>query len=199
MLTHQGAVIREKIDQLTDALEAVEALKQEVLQMQSVDFKKYADIIVNLRMKNEYYWLIKHFDDDTLDHIRRRFDKESGIAFMERFEDLNERILWLKEKGISPEDSRVQEAAEEFWNLVMEFTGGDMSLLPKLIEFGSMIANFPDSDKESSPDGNDSGNAADETEKKKAEWISRQTEIQEYLQPALELYFQRSGNPFGEE
>lgn len=199
MLTHQGAVIREKIDQLTDALEAVEALKQEALQMQSVDFKKYADIIVNLRMKNEYYWLIKHFDDDTLDHIRRRFDKESGIAFMERFEDLNEQILWLKEKGISPEDSRVQEAAEEFWNLVMEFTGGDMSLLPKLIEFGSMIANFPDSDKESSPDGNDSGNAADETEKKKAEWISRQTEIQEYLQPALELYFQRSGNPFGEE
>ena len=199
MLTHQGAVIREKIDQLTDALEAVEALKQEVLQMQSVDFKKYADIIVNLRMKNEYYWLIKHFDDDTLDHIRRRFDKESGIAFMERFEDLNEQILWLKEKGISPEDSRVQEAAEEFWNLVMEFTGGDMSLLPKLMEFGSMIANAPDSDKESSPDGNDSGNAADETEKKKAEWISRQTEIQEYLQPALELYFQRSGNPFGEE
>ena len=199
ILTHQGAVIREKIDQLTDALEADEALKQEVLQMQSVDFKKYADIIVNLRMKNEYYWLIKHFDDDTLDHIRRRFDKESGIAFMERFEDLNERILRLKENGISPEDSRVQEAAEEFWKLVMEFTGGDMSLLPKLMEFGSMIANFPDSDKESSANGNDSGNAADETEKKKAEWISRQTEIQEYLQPALELYFQRSGNPFGEE
>ena len=134
MLTHQGAVIREKIDQLTNALEAVEALKQEVLQMQSVDFKKYADIIVNLQMKNEYYWLIKHFDDDTLDHIRRRFDKESGIAFMERFEDLNKRILRLKENGISPEDSRVQEAAEEFWKLVMEFTGGDMSLLPKLME-----------------------------------------------------------------
>lgn len=197
MLTHQEAVIREKIDQLTNALKAVEALKQEVLQMQSVDFKKYADIIVNLQMKNEYYWLIKHFDDDTLDHIRRRFDRESGIAFMERFEDLNEKILRMKEKGISPEDSRVQEAAEEFWKLVMEFTGGDMSLLPKLMEFGSLLANTPESD--SSPDGNDIGNAADETEKKKAEWISRQTEIQEYLQPALELYFQRSGNPFGEE
>lgn len=199
MLTHQGAVIREKIDQLTGALEAVEALKQEVLQMQSVDFKKYADIIVNLQMKNEYYWLIKHFDDDTLDHIRRRFDRESGIAFMERFEDMNERILRLKEKGIPSEDRRVQEAAEEFWKLVMEFTGGDMSLLPKLMEFGSLIANTSDSGKESSPDGNEFGNAADENEKKKAEWISRQTEIQEYLQPALELYFQRSGNPFGEE
>ena len=31
--------------------------------MQTVDFKKYADIIVNLQMKNEFYWLIKHFDD----------------------------------------------------------------------------------------------------------------------------------------
>ena len=72
-----------------------------------------------------------------------------------------------------------------------------MSLLPKLMEFGSLLANAPESD--SGLDGNNAGNAADENEKKKAEWISRQTEIQEYLQPALELYFQRSGNPFGEE
>ena len=31
-----------------------------------------------IQMNNEYYWLIKHFDDTTLDHIRNRFDKESG-------------------------------------------------------------------------------------------------------------------------
>ena len=60
---------------------AAKALKEEVLQMQSVNFKKYADIIVNLQMKNDFYWLIKHFDDTTLDHIRNRFDKESGLTF----------------------------------------------------------------------------------------------------------------------
>ena len=43
------------------------------------------DIIVNLQMKNDFYWLIKHFDDQTLDHIRSRFDKESGMAFMNTF------------------------------------------------------------------------------------------------------------------
>ena len=53
--------------------------------MQEVDFKKYADIVVNLQLHNEYYWLIKHFDDDMLDHIRERFDQESGMDFMERF------------------------------------------------------------------------------------------------------------------
>ena len=58
-LTEQASVLRRKIETLSESLQAIEALKTEVLQMQSVDFKKYADIIVNLQMKNESYWLIK--------------------------------------------------------------------------------------------------------------------------------------------
>ena len=54
--------------------------------MQTVDFKKYADITINLQMKNDYYWLIKHFDEQLLYHIRNRFDKESGMAFIEAFQ-----------------------------------------------------------------------------------------------------------------
>ena len=48
-LTEQADSIREKIEQLTDSLTAIEQLKAEVLQMQTVNFKKYADIIVNLQ------------------------------------------------------------------------------------------------------------------------------------------------------
>ena len=73
--------IRQKIESLSESLRELNTLREEVLQMQSVDFKKYADIIVNLQMKNDFYWLIKHFDNDTLDHIRRRFDQESGKVF----------------------------------------------------------------------------------------------------------------------
>lgn len=50
--------------------------------------KKYADIIVNLQMKNDFYWLIKHFDDRTLDHIRSHFDKDSGKTFINAFMQL---------------------------------------------------------------------------------------------------------------
>ena len=78
-LTEQADDIRKKIEQLTASLTAIEQLKAEVLQMQTVNFKKYADIIVNLQMKNDSYYLIKRFDDDTLDHIRSQFDKESGL------------------------------------------------------------------------------------------------------------------------
>ena len=39
------------MEALAESLAALEALKAEVLQMQTVDFKKYADIIINLQMK----------------------------------------------------------------------------------------------------------------------------------------------------
>ena len=84
-LTEQADGIRRKMDQLQASLTAIEQLKEEVLQMQTVNFKKYADIIVNLQMKNEYYFLITKFDDDMLDHIRNQFDQDSGFDFINRF------------------------------------------------------------------------------------------------------------------
>lgn len=74
--------------------------------MQTVSFKKYADIIVNLQMKNEFYPLIKRFDDDTLDHIRSQFDKESGLDFMERFNRLSDEIVQLQKENVPPESEK---------------------------------------------------------------------------------------------
>ena len=147
VLNEQSLAIQQKIEQLTEAVTAIETLKNEVLQMQVVDFKKYADIIVNLQMNNEYYWLIKHFDDTTLEHIRNRFDKEIVHAIIK----YNKNTL-----------------TQEFWNMVMEFTNGDMSMLPTLMKFDNLIG-----------DNN--------------EWLEKQKQVNEYLQPALELYFQNAG------
>ena len=83
MLTEQATNIREKVAALSETLRAIETLKTEVLQMQLVDFKKYADIIVNLQLKNEYYWLIKYFDNQALDDLRNRFDTESATLMSE--------------------------------------------------------------------------------------------------------------------
>ena len=99
-LTEQADDIRRKIEQLQASLSAIEQLKAEVLQMQTVNFKKYADIIVNLQMKNEFYPLIKRFDDDTLDHIRSKFDKESGLDFMDRFNRLSDEIVRLQKENV---------------------------------------------------------------------------------------------------
>ena len=171
-LTEQAKAIREKIKQLQTSLKAIDQLKAEVLQMQTVNFKKYADIIVNLQMKNDSYYLIKRFDDDTLDHIRSRFDKESGLNFMDRFNRLSDEIVQLKTENIPPESEKCQQVVKEYWNLIMEFTNGDMRMLPQLTEIGNI-------DTAANP------------------WEERQKIVNEYLEPALQIYFSKLGsNPF---
>ena len=173
-LTEQADDIRQKIEQLQASLSAIEQLKAEVLQMQMVNFKKYADIIVNLQMKNDSYYLIKRFDDDTLDHIRSQFDKESGLDFMDRFNRLSDEIVQLQKENVPPESEKCQQVVKEYWGLIMEFTNGDMSMLPKLMEVGNI----------------DTATNA---------WEERQKIVNAYLEPALQVYFSRLGtNPFEE-
>ena len=173
-LTKQADDIRQKIEQLQASLSAIEQLKTEVLQMRTVNFKKYADIIVNLQMKNDSYYLIKRFDDDTLDHIRSKFDKESGLDFMDRFNRLSDEIVQLQKENVPPESEKCQQVVKEYWSLIMEFTNGDMSMFPKLVEVGNI----------------DTATNA---------WEERQKIVNAYLEPALQVYFSRIGtNPFEE-
>lgn len=173
-LAEQETALREKLETLTESLKAIEALKAEVLQMQSVDFKKYADIIVNLQMKNEYYWLIKHFDNAMLDHFRTRFDKDSGLAMLDTFSRLQEEAVRLQEEGVPPGSQRGQRFAGDYWEMILEFTEGDLSMLPKLMEAGSF-------------DGAE------------VEWKQKQALAGAFVGPALDIYLERLGvNPFEE-
>ena len=173
-LTEQADDIRQKIEQLQTSLSEIEQLKVEVLQIQTVDFKKYADIIVNLQMKNESYSLIKRFDDDTLDHIRSRFDKKSGVDFMDRFNRLSDEIVKLQKEKVPADSEQCQQVVQEYWGLIMEFTNGDMTMLPKLMEVGNI----------------DTATNA---------WEEKQKIVNSYLEPALQVYFSRLGtNPFEE-
>lgn len=173
-LTEQAVAIREKIETLSESLKEIETLQAEVLQMQSVDFKKYADIIVNLQMKNEFYWVIKHLDDKTLDHFRSHFDKDSSLAMMETFTRLIDEAIWLQKDGVPPESEKGQNLAKEFWKMLMEFTGGDISMLPVLMETKNL--NGPDN-----------------------QWKQKQAIVNTFIEPALEAYFTTLGyNPVEE-
>lgn len=173
-LGEQAAAMKEKLETLSEALKEIETLQTEVLQMQSVDFKKYADIIVNLQMKNEFYWLIKHFDDKTLEHFRSHFDMDSSQVMMETFTRLQEEAIRLQKDNIPPESEVGQNLAKEFWEMLMEFTGGDISMLSKLME----TKNFS---------GPDNG------------WKQKLDISKTFIEPALGAYFTKLGyNPMEE-
>ncbi len=174
VLAEQATAVREKIESLSESLRELEALREEALQMQSVDFKKYADIIVNLQMKNDFYWLIKYFDDKMLDHIRRHFDKDSGKVFIDAFMQLQDKAIRLQNAGIPAGSDEGQEFARAYWDMITEFTGGDMSMLPKLIELGR----FEGTDQK---------------------WKEKQNLANNYVEQALGFYFSQSGiDPFKE-
>ena len=172
VLSEQAAVVREKIARLTESLSRIEALKAEVLEMQSVDFKKYADIIINLEMKNDFYLLIKHFDSETLDHIRSRFDKESSITFLQKFLHIQDEAIRLQDAGVSAGSPAGLQLAKGYWDLILEFTGGDATMLPTLMQIG-------------------------ENDEVNQERRQKQAKAKAFIEPALGAYFLDAGiNPF---
>ena len=172
VLSEQAAVVREKIASLTESLSRIEALKVEVLEMQSVDFKKYADIIINLEMKNDFYFLIKHFDSETLDHIRSRFDKESSITFLQKFLHIQDEAIRLQDAGVPAGSPAGLQLAKGYWDLILEFTGGDATMLPTLMQIG-------------------------ENDEVNQERRQKQAKAKAFIEPALGAYFLDAGiNPF---
>ena len=93
---------------------------------------------------------------------------------MDRFNRLSDEIAQLQKENVLPESEKCQQVVQDYWSLIMEFTNGDMSMLPKLMEVGNI----------------DTATSA---------WEEKQKIVNDYLAPALQVYFSRLGtNPFDE-
>jgi len=176
-LAGQAELIRTQITSLSQALGAIEALESEVLAMDSVDFRKYAAIIVSLQIKNEYYGLIKHFDDETLEQFTNRFsgNQDGAAAITQAINAVLDKAIQFQKDGLQPESEDGQKLAKEFWDAILEVTGGDTSLIPMLAE---LVEN-----------ADDNGN-----------WKKKQDIANCFIEPALGAYFDALGiNPFEQE
>ena len=173
-LAEQAAAMREKIAGLSEALRTIEGLREETMQMQTVDWKKYADIVVLMQMGNENYWVVKHFDTKTMDVFRKRYEDGNADEIWEAMERLFDEAAELQANGVSPDSEKGLAFAKAFWDAVTDVTGGDMSLLPDMMKFAE----------------------------KKDSWASeslreRWSAAEPYVSRAMEAYFAKLGvNPF---
>lgn len=171
-LANQAANIEKQIGVLSETLADIRALREEVLQMKTVDFKRYAAIITNLQMKNENYNLIKYLDDKMLEHCSSAFDRDSAAEIIKTYSRLSRQAAKYQASGVRPDSEKGLKFAEEFWKMIEKFTGGDMSLLPKLME----IENHSRSEKTR----------------------QNQTTANLFIGSSLEAYFNKMGiDPFG--
>ena len=173
LLTEQAEGIREKIASLSEVLDTIEKLKSEAQLIKTVDFKKYADIVINLQMKNDLYGLVKHMDDITLGHFHNRFNRESATSIINSLNRICKDMEDMEASGILPESEQGRALGKEWWDLVLQFSDGDMSLLPKLMEFARQKDDWDE------------------------QWKARWENVEGYLQRAMQAYFINSGiNPF---
>lgn len=172
VLSEQSELLRSQIQSLTEVLNDIERLMREILQMQEVDFKKIADIIVNLQMKNDDYWLIKYFDESTLEYLRSRFDKDSGMNMLKKIQAIFDRAMKYYNDNISPDSEQGISLAKEFWEMLMQFTNGDMNIMAQLMKVNEIA----------------SGNE---------KWKEKQAMLNAFMHPALNCYFNSiRSNPF---
>ena len=174
VLREQAEGIREKIASLSETLSTIEKLEAEILQMERVDFSKYAAIVANLQMKNELYWVVKHIDDRSLHRLSNYFDQEGAVATIANMRDLQDEAIRLQKKGICPKSEKGQAFAKNFWEAVMGATEGDVELLK------SIVAVVEQSEEPA--------------------YLEKLAIAEQFIDPAMEHYFETLGhNPFEEE
>ena len=171
LLIQQQKAIEEQIENLQEAAQSIEAFRSEVENIKSVDFKKYAEIIELLKMGNDAYWVWKCFDDTLTDHIKDRFGDDPALAekTYQAYLDLLDEAYLFVQRGEPPESACSMVLAEKWWNMIMDFTGGDLTLLPKLESF------------------NDDKTGWDK------ELAQKQQEIDDFMNKMLDCYFKKQG------
>jgi DNA-binding transcriptional MerR regulator len=137
ILSKQKLIIEQQIRELSTVAEAIDSLVAEVVQMKEVDFDKYANIVGLLRQNNKNYWMFKLFDEKLMNHVRDRFidEPQKGIMIHQKYHAMLDETIDLQQQGVSPESEQGLDLAKRWWDMIMDFTGGDLSLLPELMKF----------------------------------------------------------------
>ena len=161
VLTEHAAEIRRKIDRLSESLTEIEALKDEIAQVDTIDFSKFAAILMNLQMNNRHYWMVKHFDKEILDALGQDMSLEKAKEIIDVSNRLFDQALQYQKEGVAPESEKGQAYAKEFWEVMLECVGGDIALLEKMATITE-------------------ANTSDEFQK-----------AQVFIGPAMEIYFNK--------
>jgi len=141
VLTVHAANISQKIAQLSETLAAIEALQAEIKQLDAVDFNKFADILSNLELNNERYWVVKYIDDDVLDVIKNNISDEEAAVYIDASNQVMNDAAKYQERGLLPGGKEGQELAARYWQLMMKLTGGDLDVASKMNAQAKQIIN----------------------------------------------------------
>ena len=140
LLKEQAKGIREKIKTMKKVLVDIEKLENEVIQMDTVDWTKYADITVMLMHDNEGYWVMKYMKDAFHESLTQRFSEDEGSVMQDKYKAMIRTAVRLQEEGHPPDSEVCLAFAKEWWDFTTTFTKDDPVALNSLIQVGGVVS-----------------------------------------------------------
>ena len=134
-LKEQHKQIEDKIESLIKVKDLISKLIEDMKGVDFVDWNKLA-ILATIRQEAEgIYWMATLFSEKLLEHTITRFDDKSALDFNTKQDIMYDKIYDLLDRKVEATGSEAQIVIKEWWQLVEEFTNGDMSLLKELYDF----------------------------------------------------------------
>jgi DNA-binding transcriptional MerR regulator len=143
MLSHQTSILEEQISKATKLLESIQMMKNIEIK-QDIDWSKYSNMVKLIQENNEYYWVVKHLEEDMVKQITRIHESNENELPIDWFIEFLMKAAMMSEKGFSPTCSQAQELASTWWEFVMKYSEGENKNINKLYQFYISSMEWPE-------------------------------------------------------
>lgn len=135
IMENQAQSLEDCIQSMTTTLKSLNRLIEEVKQTNEVDWKKYADIMILLRDNDPNVHLLRKMPKKAYEKIRH-MDTKKADDLRANFNEIIDKFGELQKNNIPSNNEKALLLAKKFWDLVMDFTGGDLTLMKELEVLG---------------------------------------------------------------
>lgn len=168
VFTQQREILLHQIENLNQIAVTLDQVIAETVGGQEISVERLITIMEFMKQGNPYSFVVRYLNDEQLKSVENRL-----LASAENKEILVDEVFAqlesLYQQGADPAGREGQEFAERWWNMVNDFTTGDIDMLGRLISAGRDISNWPEETKKISEP------------------------IENFLKKALNIYLLRNG------
>jgi DNA-binding transcriptional MerR regulator len=146
VFTQQREILLGQIANLNKIVDTLDSVIAETKDGKEISMDRLMTIMKLMKQGNPYSFVVRYFNDEQLKNVANQlFDPP------EKFEILAKEVFTqldsLYRQGADPAGKEGQELAKRWWNMVNEFTSGDLGMLGTLISAGKDIGNWPEETK----------------------------------------------------
>jgi DNA-binding transcriptional MerR regulator len=131
-LSAQEIAIQNEIKKLKQKKTVINKFKNEMKQINYLDWELFVEILAMLRNDDEHYWIVKHFDKDVYERIKEQHHKKQGEKFLKKMINFCDQAMELQKRNIPTDHELALQLATNWWDAIMAFTDGDMEMIQQM-------------------------------------------------------------------